>query len=91
MLRCVINANSAANEVIGVHSNYLKVKIAAAAVDGSANKALQKFLADQFEVSVSQVKIMRGLKSKKKLISIQQPIIVPLSIAKLIKVEHTQS
>jgi uncharacterized protein len=48
----------------------LKVKITSVPQDGKANAELIEFLADFFNVRKSEVKIVRGEKEKKKLISL---------------------
>ena len=48
-----------------------KVHLSAPAVDGKANEALIKFLAEQYEVHKSQIEIIKGLKSRRKIIIIR--------------------
>jgi uncharacterized protein (TIGR00251 family) len=48
----------------------IKVKIAAAPVEGKANSTLIKFLANVFDVPQSYLEIIAGTKGKNKLISI---------------------
>ena len=48
-----------------------KVHLCAPAVDGKANKALIDFLAEHFRVRKSQIEIIKGLKSRHKMISIK--------------------
>jgi uncharacterized protein len=48
-----------------------KVYLNAPAVDGKANAALIRFLAGHFGVKVSQVEIIKGLKSRHKVINIE--------------------
>ena len=48
----------------------LKVYLSAPAVEGKANKALIKILAEHFRVKKSQVKIVRGTNSRDKTIKI---------------------
>lgn len=47
-----------------------KVYLTAPAVEGKANKALIEFLAEHFDVKKSQITIMKGLKSRTKIIRI---------------------
>lgn len=44
----------------------IKIYLTAPAVDGSANKALIKFLAEHYNVRKYHVKIIKGLKSRQK-------------------------
>jgi len=48
----------------------LKVWLSARAHDGEANDALIEFLSENFNVAKSRIKIVKGLKSKNKLIEI---------------------
>ena len=51
-------------------SERFKVCLTAPAVEGRANKALIEFLADHFSVSKSKIQIIKGLKSRIKVINI---------------------
>ncbi len=60
-----------------MHGDALKVSLAAPPIEGKANKALIKFLADCFQVSANQVSIKRGAHSRYKLVEIEQATIDP--------------
>ena len=49
----------------------IKVYLSAPAVDGKANAALVKFLAQHFGVKPSQIEIIKGLKTRQKVINIE--------------------
>lgn len=66
-IRVIPNAKK--NEVIQ-EAGGLKVKITAPPVEGKANKALIEVLAEYFNVKKSAVKIIKGAKSKNKVIMI---------------------
>ena len=66
-IRVVTNASK---EEVVQESNYLKVKVKAKPNGGEANKAVVKVLAKHFNVRESKVKIIRGLKSRKKTVEI---------------------
>lgn len=51
-------------------NGFVKVYLAAPAVDGKANAALIKFTADHFDIKQRQIEIIRGLKSRHKVINI---------------------
>ncbi|MBP1745504.1 MAG: hypothetical protein H6Q54_119 [Deltaproteobacteria bacterium] len=55
---------------LSLEGHYLKVKITALPKEGKANAALIGFLADFFGVRKSEVKITKGEKEKRKLISL---------------------
>lgn len=48
-----------------------KVYLTAPAVEGKANRALTIFLAEYYDVEKSQIKIIRGLKSRNKVVRIR--------------------
>ena len=56
----------------GLHGDALKIKLAAPPVEGKANTALLKFLAERFDVPLSRVILKQGDKSRRKVIVIQQ-------------------
>ncbi len=57
-LRVIPNAKK--NMIQGIHDAALKIRIAAPPVEGKANKALRKFLAQSFGLSVSRIEILAG-------------------------------
>lgn len=57
-------------EVIGLHGEALKVKLAAPPVEGKANEALLRFLADFFAVPLRQVELKQGGQSRHKVVAI---------------------
>ncbi len=59
------------------HGQVVKIRIQAPAVEGKANAALQRFLADAFGVSPSRVLLLRGSTGKHKTWRIEQPRTVP--------------
>ena len=60
-------------EAAGLHGDALRIKLAAAPVEGKADAALLKFLAKHFDVPLCQVMLKQGDKSRHKVIVIQQP------------------
>jgi uncharacterized protein (TIGR00251 family) len=69
---CTCSPGVKRTEVIGVHDNALKIKLAAAPVEGAANAALVAFLAEVFGVPQRQVVLKRGNRSRRKVIEIIQ-------------------
>ena len=59
------------NEVIDAASDRLRVRIAARAVDGKANKELQSFIGELFGVRRSAVTLLRGERSRDKTLWIE--------------------
>ena len=54
------------DEVVGLHGDALKVRLTAPPVRGKANRALREFLADQLDISTSDVEILTGHTSRQK-------------------------
>ena len=59
------------------HGERLKIRISAPPVDGKANDALMRFLADAFAVSRQQVSLLSGQSSRQKRLLIKQPQQLP--------------
>jgi hypothetical protein len=58
------------SEFAGQHGERIKVRLAARAVDGKANEALIEFLAAHYGVARRDVRIVAGLKSRRKRVEI---------------------
>jgi len=57
-------------EIVGVHGDALKVRLTAPPVEGRANDALIAFLAQWLGVRKSQVEIVAGATSRRKMIRV---------------------
>lgn len=60
-------------EVAGLHGTRIKIRLAAPPVEGKANVALLSFLADAFAVPMRNVTLVRGEKSREKVVRIEHP------------------
>lgn len=58
------------SQLVGLYGGALKIRLAAAPVDGAANKELVAFIAKLLKVSKSAVSIVRGHTSKRKIVKI---------------------
>ena len=65
------------SEVCGLHGEALKIRLAAPPVEGRANKALLKFIADMFDVSLRQVELKQGGQSRHMVVAITDSAIEP--------------
>jgi len=65
------------NEIIGMHGEALKIKLATPPIEGRANIALIRYIATLFEVPLSQVTLKRGAKSRHKTIEVHASQIDP--------------
>lgn len=58
------------NEMVGIHGDALKVRLTAPPVEGRANEALIAFLAHWLDVRQSQVEIVAGATSRRKMVRV---------------------
>ena len=65
-LRLHIQPGAKKTEVIGLHGEALKIRLAAPPVDGKANACLLAFLADKLGVAKTAVKLLSGDSSRAK-------------------------
>ena len=73
MLDLHIQPGAKKSEVVGLHGEALKLRIASPPVDGRANAALIAFLADALEVPKQSLAVVRGETSRRKTVRIAQP------------------
>lgn len=58
------------NQVVGTREGAIVIKLQAPPVDGAANAALLRFVAERLDVAPSAVELLRGHTSRRKLISV---------------------
>jgi uncharacterized protein (TIGR00251 family) len=68
-----VQPGAARTEVAGLHGDALKIRLAAPPVEGRANAALTRYLAEAFGVAVRNVVIERGDTSRRKVVRISAP------------------
>lgn len=73
-LRLHIQPGAKKTQIVGLHGDALKIKVAAAPVEGAANEALRKFLAVLFGVPSRQVSITSGETSRSKILEVLNPV-----------------
>lgn len=66
-----VQPRAARSEIVGKHGEALKVRLAAPPVDGAANGELIALLAKRLGVAKSAVTIVRGERSREKLIEVE--------------------
>lgn len=81
-LRVYIQPKASRDEILGLHGNYLKVRITAAPIEGMANAHLLKYLAEVFGVGRNQIEITAGKKGRHIQLRIQEPPRLPDGIFK---------
>lgn len=67
-------------EISGSHGDALKIRLASQPIDGRANEALLKYVAQLFDVPVRQVELKRGDKSRHKIVIVRSSKINPESL-----------
>jgi len=70
ILELHVQPGARASGFAGQHGERIKVRLAARAVDGKANEALIEFLAAHYGVARRDVRIVAGLKSRRKRVEI---------------------
>ncbi len=68
------------SEVAGLHGDALKVRLAAPPVEGKANEALLRFIAERFAVPVRNVELLRGAQSRHKMVKVSGSTVPPESL-----------
>ena len=71
VIRVRVIPNAKENDVVGRVGSTVRLKVAAPAIDGRANKEFCRFLADFFVVRPRSVKIVRGEKGREKTVEIE--------------------
>jgi uncharacterized protein (TIGR00251 family) len=70
ILRVHVVPNAKVDSVVGMHGGAFKIKLRAPAVEGKANAALVRFLAEQLKLPRNTIALKRGEKSRGKTIEI---------------------
>lgn len=81
LLAVYIQPRASRDEITGQHGEALRIRIAAPPVDGEANAALCRFLADVFGVAKSAVSVEGGQSGRRKTVRIREPRVLPTEIA----------
>lgn len=68
------------SEIAGLYGDALKLKLAAAPVEGRANEALLKYIAGLFDVPVRRVELKQGEQSRHKVVAVSGSAIDPESL-----------
>jgi uncharacterized protein (TIGR00251 family) len=70
LLPVAVQPRASRTAVAGLHSSALKLLLTAPPVEGAANDACLRFLADLLGISRARLSIVRGMKARQKLIRI---------------------
>lgn len=69
-LKLHIQPRASKTELVGLHGDALKIRLAAPPVDGAANEALVDFLAQRLAVPRSAVQVVAGMTSRAKTVTV---------------------
>lgn len=79
-----VQPNASRSEVSGEVEGALKIRLNAPPVDGKANEALERFIADRLGVSRRAVSVTHGHASRQKLLEVQADLDVHQARSRLI-------
>lgn len=85
VLNLRIQPNAARSEFVGLHGGAIKIRLHAPPVDGKANEALCRFLADSFAVKRQAVSLLSGETSRTKRVRIRHFAFLPPFITKILQ------
>jgi hypothetical protein len=71
------------SEIVGLHGDALKLKLAAPPVEGRANEALLKFISGLFGVPLRQVELRQGAQSRHKVVEVVGSTVDPETLLTL--------
>jgi uncharacterized protein (TIGR00251 family) len=75
-----VAANAKKTEVIGVFDDVLKIRLQAQPIEGKANEALIRYLAQALGVSRGAVTLTHGHTNKRKLFEIKSAVLTPETV-----------
>ena len=76
-LRLYVQPGAKKTEIVGLHEGELKIRLNTPPIEGRANKALLKYIAEIFKVPIRQVTLQRGDKSRHKVLTIIGSMVNP--------------
>lgn len=80
MLSLHVQPGAKQTAVAGLHGDTLKIRLAAPPIEGRANEALLRFIADFFKVAVRDVEIRKGEQSRQKRVEVRGSAVPPQSL-----------
>lgn len=83
ILKLYLQPGGKKNAVVGLMGEELKIKLAALPIEGRANAALLKYLAELFQVPKSNILLKSGENSRHKSVEIRGTAISPESILQM--------
>ena len=80
MLDLHIQPGARKSEVVGLHGDALKLRIASPPVEGRANAALIAFLAEVLHIPRQSLAVVKGATSRRKTVRVAHPGIDPAQL-----------
>ncbi len=77
LLSIRVQPRASRSEVVGPLGKLLKIRLAAPPVEGEANRQLIRFLAREFRLPKSRVRLLRGESGRTKSVAVDEPRVVP--------------
>lgn len=71
ILHVLVQPKASEDRILGFHGEALKVRVAAPPTGGKANQRLRKLLAEELKVRQSDIQIIRGHTSRRKVLRIR--------------------
>ena len=68
-----VSPNAKKTEVVGWHDGALRIRLNAPPVDGAANEALRRWLADEIKLTLANVTLLRGATGRRKQLALNGP------------------
>ncbi|MGA8864209.1 MAG: DUF167 domain-containing protein [Gallionella sp.] len=77
MLTLHVQPGAKRSEIVGLHGEALKIRLAAQPVEGRANDALLKYIAEMFGVPLRNAELKQGGQSRHKVVAVTGSAIEP--------------
>jgi uncharacterized protein len=71
ILVCRVHPNARKDAVEGIREDGLAIRLNAPAVEGKANKALQRYLSDLLDIAKTRIEIRSGEKGRTKVLALR--------------------
>ena len=80
MLSLHVQPGAKQTSVAGLHGDVLKIRLAAPPIEGRANEALLRFIADFFRVPLRNVELKKGEQSRHKCVEVRGSKVPPQTL-----------
>ena len=70
-LRVLLSPKARTNTLVGRHGEDIKIKVTAPPIEGAANEALIKFLAETLKLSTGKLSLVAGQTGRRKIVKIE--------------------